>query len=126
MDGYILGIDGGGTGTKAVLLRGKEICHSLETGTINLNGAPEEVVTENIRTLLRQALSLAGQDGSADGKLPGVAGNSYADSVTHGEMVLLHERALDIDITVINVCQLLLILVIKPDAQIIHIIEHTV
>ena len=88
MDGYILGIDGGGTGTKAVLLRGKEICHSLETGTINLNGAPEEVVTENIRTLLRRALSLAGQDGSADGyvRAVGLAGAGVSNP---GERMLL-------------------------------------
>lgn len=68
----VLGIDGGGTNTRAVIARGGEILARAQAGSIKRLRVGAEVAEANLRALLRQVLDESGA-GRVDAASAGVA-----------------------------------------------------
>lgn len=77
MNGYVIGVDGGGTKTavKVADLDGR-ILHSFETGAINLNGESEENVNSNLKCILTEVDKRFDGLGACRGMCLGTAGVS--------------------------------------------------
>jgi glucosamine kinase len=80
MGAVVLGIDGGGTNTRAVIARGDMVLGRANGGSIKRLRVGAEVAEANLRTLLREILHAAGvtqvdavSAGIASASLPGVS-----------------------------------------------------
>ena len=75
----VLGIDGGGTNTRAVIARGSEILARAQSGSIKRLRVGPEAAEANLRVLLREVLDKAGVSqidaasaGVASANMPGI------------------------------------------------------
>jgi glucosamine kinase len=75
----VLGIDGGGTNTRAVIARGSQILARAQSGSIKRLRVGPEAAEANLRTLLRQVLDRSGaaqihaaSAGVASASMPGI------------------------------------------------------
>ena len=75
----VLGIDGGGTNTRAVIARGREILARAQSGSIKRLRVGPEAAEANLRSLLRDVLDKAGTSdihaasaGVASANMPGI------------------------------------------------------
>jgi len=75
----VLGIDGGGTNTRAVIVRGSQILARAKSGSIKRLRVGPEAAEANLRVLLREVLDRSGTDqiqaasaGVASASMPGI------------------------------------------------------
>jgi len=75
----VLGIDGGGTRTRAAIVRGEQVLSRVENGSIKRLRVGPEAAEENLRTLLSEVIAQAGvaaiaaaSVGVASASMPGV------------------------------------------------------
>lgn len=79
-NGYLIGVDGGGTHMTAQVLSSKGERFLVSGGALNICGAPRETVTDNLVSILREIGERAGALDGVEAVCIGTAGNSNPDT----------------------------------------------